>query len=213
MDMWPTFGDILGDVSNLPFQRQSFDLVVSIHVLEHVADDFRALSEIFRVTKQAGQVLIQVPYDDGRFDTVENDIPPSDYYGSGYYYSHKRDYALDIIERLEYFATYVTEIHPLLVISNHEARKHGFDRNFGTFFLCSNSEQNSYYPGKLERDLLPLKRKWLIERRAYEIFLTRRRHGGSMSDWLQAELEINGLPEREIETLNVFALLKRGECT
>jgi ubiquinone/menaquinone biosynthesis C-methylase UbiE len=49
------------DGTTLPFPDGHFDLVVSFAVLEHVQDEAKALSEIHRVLKQRGELLIAVP--------------------------------------------------------------------------------------------------------------------------------------------------------
>jgi len=50
-----------GDVRALPFEDASFELVLATDILEHVADDGLALSEIARVLKPGGRMLITVP--------------------------------------------------------------------------------------------------------------------------------------------------------
>jgi SAM-dependent methyltransferase len=50
------------DLCDLSFPNKSFDLVVCNHVLEHVADLDRALSELIRVLKPAGRAVCQTPY-------------------------------------------------------------------------------------------------------------------------------------------------------
>ncbi len=49
----------VGDAENLPFEENSFDCVVSNHVLEHLPNFNKGLSEIFRVTRNTA--LIAVP--------------------------------------------------------------------------------------------------------------------------------------------------------
>ncbi|MBI5045338.1 MAG: class I SAM-dependent methyltransferase [Candidatus Levybacteria bacterium] len=49
------------DVSNLPYNDNSFDLVCLMDVLEHIKDDKKVIREIFRVLKPQGQLLITVP--------------------------------------------------------------------------------------------------------------------------------------------------------
>jgi len=46
---------------NLPFPDRSFDLVSVLDVLEHIEHDTRALTEIFRVLKKNGILLLTVP--------------------------------------------------------------------------------------------------------------------------------------------------------
>jgi SAM-dependent methyltransferase len=61
IDLEPGMADIQADVTDLPFADRSFDLVLCIHVLEHVPDDRAAIRELFRVLRPGGQALIQVP--------------------------------------------------------------------------------------------------------------------------------------------------------
>lgn len=51
------------DITDLPFDDASFDLVLCSHVLEHVPDDRSAIGELFRVLRPGGVALIQVPPD------------------------------------------------------------------------------------------------------------------------------------------------------
>jgi ubiquinone/menaquinone biosynthesis C-methylase UbiE len=59
--MWRRHGliGLFGDVRNLPFPDDSFDLVLGIEVLEHVADPRAALREVARVA--ARDVVLSVP--------------------------------------------------------------------------------------------------------------------------------------------------------
>jgi len=50
-----------GDVTALPFADEHFDKIILSEVLEHVPDDRKALSEIYRVLKTGGILGITVP--------------------------------------------------------------------------------------------------------------------------------------------------------
>jgi SAM-dependent methyltransferase len=55
-------GDVLeGSVMDMPFDDGAFDLTVSLDVIEHLADDVAALSELRRVTAAGGALLVTVP--------------------------------------------------------------------------------------------------------------------------------------------------------
>ena len=51
------------DVHELTFPDESFDAVVALHVLDAVADQPRALAEIYRVLRRGGVAVLQVPID------------------------------------------------------------------------------------------------------------------------------------------------------
>lgn len=49
------------DVTDIQFPNHSFDAIICCHVLEHVADDCKAMSELYRVLKPGGWAILQVP--------------------------------------------------------------------------------------------------------------------------------------------------------
>jgi len=55
-------GEVIeGSVLDMPFEEGSFDLTVSLDVIEHLEDDVGALRELRRVTKPGGALLVTVP--------------------------------------------------------------------------------------------------------------------------------------------------------
>ncbi len=52
------------DATHLPYPDASFDLVYSISVVEHIPNDAEAISEMLRVTRPQGRVIVEVPYRD-----------------------------------------------------------------------------------------------------------------------------------------------------
>jgi len=60
-DLDSPIADVKLDVQKMPFADNVFDVVICNHVLEHVPDDRKALSEIFRVLKRGGFAILQVP--------------------------------------------------------------------------------------------------------------------------------------------------------
>ena len=62
------------DVTALSFADQSFDLVIANHVLEHIPDDLKAMSEIYRVLKKGGIAILQVPYSETISATIEEPL-------------------------------------------------------------------------------------------------------------------------------------------
>ena len=66
--------DVFGDALNLPFKDESFEVVTSFQVMEHVAEPEIMLSEMKRVCKWGGIIIITVPFQVGLH------IEPWDYY-------------------------------------------------------------------------------------------------------------------------------------
>jgi SAM-dependent methyltransferase len=60
-DLGPSRVDLRLDVTRMPLLDASIDLIICSHVLEHVPDDRRAISEMFRVLKPGGSAILQVP--------------------------------------------------------------------------------------------------------------------------------------------------------
>lgn len=54
--------DVLGVGEVLPFRDETFDMVVSVAVLEHVKDPFRCAKEIMRVLKKGGTLFSAIPF-------------------------------------------------------------------------------------------------------------------------------------------------------
>jgi 2-polyprenyl-3-methyl-5-hydroxy-6-metoxy-1,4-benzoquinol methylase len=50
---------VQGDVNELPFEDNAFDIVVAGELLEHTVNPFHALSKLFRLAKE--RVVISVP--------------------------------------------------------------------------------------------------------------------------------------------------------
>lgn len=50
------------DLHDIPFEDNSFDVVFCNHVMEHVDDDIKCMSELYRVLKPGGWGIIQIPF-------------------------------------------------------------------------------------------------------------------------------------------------------
>jgi len=54
-------GLIRGDATDLPFTDNSFDRIIATEVLEHIPDDQKVVSEMYRVLKPGGIAMVTVP--------------------------------------------------------------------------------------------------------------------------------------------------------
>ncbi len=62
----------LGQVGSLPFADAAFDLVCALDIVEHVDDDDGALSELSRVTKPGGALLVSMPLHPSRWTSFDD---------------------------------------------------------------------------------------------------------------------------------------------
>ncbi|MCY1660863.1 class I SAM-dependent methyltransferase [Chryseobacterium sp. SL1] len=53
------------DITAITCKDETFDLIICYHILEHIVDDKKAMSELYRVLKKNGTVLIQTPFKEG----------------------------------------------------------------------------------------------------------------------------------------------------
>jgi SAM-dependent methyltransferase len=88
------------DITQINHPDTSFDIVYCSHVLEHVAEDRKAMSEIFRILKPGGWALIQVPISNqSTFEDLSITDPRERARLFGQQ-DHVRVYGMDIKERL-----------------------------------------------------------------------------------------------------------------
>jgi SAM-dependent methyltransferase len=53
---------ICGDITCLPYKDETFDFISALDVLEHIKEDQKAVSEISRILKENGILIITVPH-------------------------------------------------------------------------------------------------------------------------------------------------------
>jgi predicted SAM-dependent methyltransferase len=111
-DLYSPIADIKADITNLPFDDDSFDVILCNHVLEHIQDDIKAMRELFRVMKKGGMGIFQIPQDLNRESTFEDNTiidrkERAKIFGQ---YDHVRIYGLDYFEKLRSVGFKVREI-------------------------------------------------------------------------------------------------------
>ena len=118
------------DMTNIKYPENYFDVILSSHVLEHIPDDYKAMSELFRVLKPGGWSINQVPIDYGRKITLEIPNIKTEkerqlIYG---HHDHKRTYGRDYVSRLENVGFKVKIDNYASEFTVEEARKLGINR-------------------------------------------------------------------------------------
>src|SRR5215203_7563502 len=57
--------DLSLNVTNISLSSNSIDLLLCYHILEHIPEDKKAMSELCRILKSAGRCFIQTPFKEG----------------------------------------------------------------------------------------------------------------------------------------------------
>ncbi|MDH3324464.1 MAG: class I SAM-dependent methyltransferase [Candidatus Peregrinibacteria bacterium] len=76
------------DVQNMPFEDNLFDKVIFTHVLEHVDNPEKAISEIRRVLKAGGKLFLEVPTREMEEFLSKNNSVFKKYIFTGYHKTH-----------------------------------------------------------------------------------------------------------------------------
>jgi len=130
IDLEYSYVTLKADLTQLPFQNDTFDCILCYHVLEHIEDDLKALSEMYRVLKKTGWAIIQSPFDKTLEHSFEqHDIrTPGDrkkLFGQD---DHVRIYGRDFIKRIESTGFIVNEVDYVNKFSFEEIKKFGLDK-------------------------------------------------------------------------------------
>ncbi len=101
-DLVSPIADVKMDILDIPFDENTFDVVICNHVLEHVESDIKAMKEVLRILKPGGWAILQVPINYSYQETHE-DLSITDpkererVFGQ---YDHVRWHGLDYGKRL-----------------------------------------------------------------------------------------------------------------
>lgn len=102
-DLHSPLADVKADICALPFENNSFDLVLCNHVLEHIPADNKAMEELYRIIKKGGTLIAQVPLNENAETTFEDNTitDPAERTKIFGQYDHVRVYGKDYYTRLE----------------------------------------------------------------------------------------------------------------
>lgn len=111
-----------GDITEMRFENAYCDYFLCMHVLEHIANEKKALVEILRVLKPGGILVIQVPIDKNITSTIEYEEPnPKETY-------HVRRYGFDFSTRLSSMGFDVQKVNIMELLGNNEIFAGGYDK-------------------------------------------------------------------------------------
>jgi ubiquinone/menaquinone biosynthesis C-methylase UbiE len=103
------------DITDIPFEDNSFDVILCNHLLEHVEDDRKAMREMYRVLRKNGWAIMQPHIEIKRASTLEDSsvTSPEERERLFNQRDHIRVYGLDYANRLEE-AGFMVHVEPYL---------------------------------------------------------------------------------------------------
>lgn len=124
------------DLTDIQYPENSFDIIYCSHVLEHIPDDLKAMSELARVLDPNGWAILQVPID--RDETFEDPsvIDPLERERLFGQKDHVRSYGRDYQQRLEQSGFKVKVIPYVDQFDDLEQKKYGLNIKKDDIFLC-----------------------------------------------------------------------------
>jgi SAM-dependent methyltransferase len=113
-DLVSPIADIHFDLHSIPLEDNEFDVVFCNHVLEHVEDAKKCMSELYRVMKPGGWGIFQVPQDLTREETYEDPsiVTPEEREKHFWQKDHVRLFGLDYPKWLESVGFTIEEYRP-----------------------------------------------------------------------------------------------------
>jgi ubiquinone/menaquinone biosynthesis C-methylase UbiE len=125
-DLYSPIVDVKADICDLPFEENAFDIIFCNHVLEHIEDDKKAMSELYRVLKPGGMGIFQIPQDlnlDKTYEdfSITNPEERAKHFGQ---YDHVRVYGKDYFDRLRAVGFNVEEVNYSEKISSELIEKY-----------------------------------------------------------------------------------------
>jgi len=129
-DLLSPIADVKMDIRDMPFEDNSFDVIMCNHVLEHIDNEEKATSEIYRVLKKGGWAILQVPLDITKATTFEDDsiTDPKEREKIFGQYDHVRLYGRDYPQRLEKSGLKVIPDNLIQEIGNEKADRYRLDK-------------------------------------------------------------------------------------
>jgi len=135
-DLKPNRGDMKIDITDICFESEKFDAVICNHVLEHVPDDRKAMSEFFRVLKPGGWAILQVPISKVLEKTLEDKtvVAPKQREAVFGQEDHVRIYAKDYKDRLQQSGFIVETYNCLKEFGDSDCDKYKLIKEEDLFF-------------------------------------------------------------------------------
>lgn len=125
------------DISDIKYPDESFDVIYCSHVLEHVPDDKKAMKEFFRVLKNSGWAILNVPITREKTFEDASIVDPKERLKVFGQEDHVRRYGPDYVERLRDTGFTVKISERSDVADGDESVRMGLTPSSGLIYYCT----------------------------------------------------------------------------
>jgi SAM-dependent methyltransferase len=135
-DLFSETVDVKMDICDIRYPQDTFDIIYCSHVLEHVPDDQKAMSEFQRVLKQEGWAILLVPITAERTAEDPGITDPKERLRLFGKEDHVRCYGPDYVDRLRAASFKVSCVSPVDFLSLKEIGRMGITEAAGEIYYC-----------------------------------------------------------------------------
>ena len=133
-DLDPNKAMVKMDITDIQYPDESFDVIYCCHVLEHVPEDTKVMTEFYRVLKKGGWALIVVPvHREKTYEDFSITTPEERQKAFGHC-QHVRICGKDYTDRLEQAGFSVTTGYAKDLVEPKQANQLGLDEH--PVFFC-----------------------------------------------------------------------------
>jgi SAM-dependent methyltransferase len=131
--------DVKMDITDIGYADETFDAIYCSHVLEHVSDDIKAMTEFRRVLNKGGWAILLVPISAAQ--TIEDPTitDPNERLKLFGQEDHVRSYGPDYVDRLRTAGFEVSCFSPGDFLSETEIVQMGITKAAGEIYFCQRS--------------------------------------------------------------------------
>ena len=124
------------DITDIQYPDNTFDVIYCSHVLEHIPDDRKALSELYRVLSPGGWAVLQVPITGEKTEEDLSIVDPRERLKRYGHHEHVRMCGPDYVERMKDAGFEAQVLRSIDVVAESGCERMGFKPDRIIFFCA-----------------------------------------------------------------------------
>jgi len=143
---------VLGSITELPFATGSMDVILCMHVLEHIGDDETAIRELARVLTTTGIAFVQVPRRSGQLTDEDPDAPAAERVSRFGQADHVRVYGDDFERRLYAAGLFPAAVYAEMFLSREDVYRFGLQPREHLWICRTQRTESDHFPTRTETE-------------------------------------------------------------